>query len=174
MRKLVWFFGLFVAIVLVVLGYLFIFRGLGAYVRMNIAANRLPEKERQLAINELRGTNGRGAESGAYAGVWLDRVWVWTKDGLKSYLTDKYSVFSIFDGCSDDVRKAVRMGTKDAIRRTLFSDFGDWTMQAGIGEYVVVYRTKPDQGGTPGFLREIYLYNFWEFLPRGIDIQCAK
>lgn len=168
---------IFVSLLTLVIGagiYLYGFAGLGEYLRMNSAVNKLPEEQKINVVAQVRGINERGGESGILAGNWKGKVWVWRVGGLKAYTVDEFSIYSIFDGCREDIRARLNKGASDAIERQVVTSFDDWRAKAKAGEYMVVYPTVPDQGGVVGNLREIYIYNFWDFLPRGIDIKCAK
>jgi hypothetical protein len=100
-------------------------------------------------------------------------VWIWNAHGLKSFVVDEFTIYSLFDGCSDEVRTKLNMGI-NGITRNMVTSFSDWKNGANAGDYVTVYIAKPENGGIEGNLREIYDYNFWLFLNNKIDIQCAK
>jgi len=133
-----------------------------------------PEKDRSKAWAEFRGTDQRGAERGILAGTSGGRVWVWSGWRLHSYIADQYTIYSWFDGCSDEVRAKLNAGKANVIERLLFHDMQQWMGQARVGDYVAVYKARPENGGVEGNLREIYAYNFWLFMGKGIDTECAK
>ncbi len=132
------------------------------------------EEDRTKEREYFYGTDPRGAERGILAGSMPGRVWVWSRGRLKSYAVDQYSIFSLFDGCSEDVRARIKRGEANVIEQILFTDMEKWRDGANTGDYVVIYPARSGQGGTEGNLREIYAYNFWLFLQAGIDTQCAK
>lgn len=154
--------------------YLFIRGGLKEYIRAIVLINTLPDAKKSEVWSEFSGTDARGAERGLLAGVWFDRVWVWTSIGIKSYRTDKFSVYSTFDGCSNPVMISRKNGERNAIRKNLYTDLDLVSKYIKAGDYVVVYLTQPGNGGTVGNLREMYTYNFWLFMNDKMDIECGK
>jgi hypothetical protein len=117
----------------------------------------------------------RGAEWGILAGNYLGKVWVWGAAGLVSYPVDNNSVYSIFDGCSEEIKAQFRAGNPKAeLGQEIINDYEGWQKRARTGEYVVVYKVAENQGGMVGNLKELHLYNFWPFWPAGIDRRCEK
>ncbi len=171
-----WFVGILVLLFTIGIGvtfYLYQYGGLKQYIRAISLINKMPEEEKKKSWDQLNGTDPRGVERGILAGSWLGRVWIWRVKGIRSYGVDEYSVYSLFDGCSDDIRVKLNKG-ENAISKVLYSDFESWDARAKAGDYVAVYTTKPEQGGIVGNMREIYTYNFWLFMRKGIDSECAK
>jgi len=172
-----WVVGIVVVVLALILSlsfYLYKFGGLREYIRTITVINSLSDEEKKLATSEMTGTDLRGAERGILAGSWFGRVWMWNSYGLRSFVVDEFSVYSIFDGCSDDARDRLKMGLKNAINTEISTSYTRWKERAKTGDFVTVYVALPESGGTLGNLREIYSYNFWLFLPVGIDAQCAK
>lgn len=173
MRRWSWVI-IIVFIVIVFVGFLYQWAGLKYYVRALIVINKMPVAERNLAWNEFSGTDQRSVERGILAGTWMNRVWIWKSTGLKSFAVDKYSIYSWFDGCSDTVKAKLKFGASNAIETVRYTDINSWRNKYKVGDYVAVFSTRSDQGGTKGNLREIYDYNFWLFMKKGIDTECAK
>jgi hypothetical protein len=172
-----WILGTVIVVVVFCIGgmlFLYNFAGLRQYMRANNLMNNMPPDEKNKAQSEFFGTNQRGAQNGILAGSWMGRIWMWGVSGLQSFTIDEYSVFSFFDGCSDDKMERLNKGERDVITRAVYSDIDEWRGKSKIGDYVVVYVTKVENGGKVGNLREIYDYNFWLFLSNGIDNECAK
>ena len=164
---------LILAAVLSVSFYLYNFGGLKQYMRAITLINKMPEEYKEIAKNELRDKDKSGGERGILAGSWIGRVWIWNAHGLKSFAVDEFTIYSLFNGCSDEVRAKLNKGI-NGITRTMVTSFSDWKNSVNAGDYVTVYIAKPENGGIEGNIREIYDYNFWLFLNNGIDIQCAK
>ena len=172
-----WVAGWIVLILVLIAGAAFCaynYMGLKQYKRAISLINQMPEEEKNKAWDELSGTDKRGAQRGLLAGAWAGRVWVWTTAGLTSFVSDENSVYSDFEGCSDDIRARLNKGEGNVIKRTVFMDISKWKESAAPGDYVTVYITIPENGGILGNLREIYTYNFWLFMNKGIDTECAK
>lgn len=172
-----WILGI-VSVVLVLLlslaGNLYFYGGLKQYVRATSVINNLPEEDKNLGWQDLKLTDAREGRGGILAGTWFGKVWTWSADGLQAYAVDDYSIYSFFDGCSDEPRSRLKRGERNAITRSIYKLMDDWRTVVKPGDYVVVYLAQPEEGWVTGNLREIYGYNFWLFLKRGIDIQCAK
>lgn len=157
------------------IGYLYQFGGLRQYIRARSVINNMPTEDKQYAWEKFSGTDPRGAERGILAGSGLGRVWVWSSSGLKSFIVDEYSIYSWFDACREDVKEKLRAGEGGSvIEQVIDTDLNSWREKAKVGDYVAVYPTQAEQGGTIGNLREIYTYNFWLFMKAGIDTQCGK
>jgi len=165
----------FLVILVLALGScLYFYGGMKQYVRAVVVIKRMPVEGQKVAWDEFSGTDPRGAQRGILAGSWMGKVWVWSTKGLKSYEVDEYTVYSLFNGCSDEVRAKLNRGEKNAIQKGIYRDFTMWQKQAKVGDYVAVYTAKPENGGVEGNLREIYDYNFWLFMHTGIDLECTK
>ena len=173
-RSLSIFLVLFLVVVLTVFIYLLTMGGLKEYVRAIVLINKMDDAKKSEVWSEFSGTDARGAERGLLAGTWLDRVWVWTSTGIKSYKTDMFSVYSLFDGCSDKVIISRKNGERNAIRKSLYTDLSLAFNYASPGDYVVIYVGKPANDGEMGVLREMYIYNFWLFMNDKMDIECGK
>ncbi len=110
------------------------YAGLGEYRRIYSVVDNLPEDQKIKALEQLRGTNVRGAESGVLAGNWMGSVWVWGNDGLKRYKVDQFSVYTIFDGCRDDIRAKLNKGERsNVMERLVISSFENWRKKAQTG-----------------------------------------
>lgn len=166
---------IFLAIGLIGFAYLYQFAGLRQYFRaVEVIKTTTPEEERIKVIEDFYGTDPRGAERGILAGSGLGRVWIWSGRGLKSYKVDENSIYSWFDGCREDVRARLNKGEANVIQGIIDTNMQNWSEKVQVGDYVAVYPTLSGAGGVEGNLREIYAYNFWLFMRRGIDRQCAK
>lgn len=157
-----------------VFGYLYFFGGLRQYFAMIKVVNNLPAEEKEQMYTELTGMNKRGGEYGVLAGIGFGRVWVWQIGQMRQLKYDQDTVYSFFEGCREDVRARLNRGEKNVIQQEVSTDKNDWLTKAKTGDYVTFYLSNPENGGKTGNLREIYAYNFWLFLKRGIDTQCAK
>lgn len=87
---------------------------------------------------------------------------------------DENTVYSWFDGCSPEPLAELNQGIVGAVRRYLITDMAEWRAKARVGDYVRAYITSEGAGGTVGNLRELYTYNFWLFLPAGMEARCVK
>jgi len=173
-----WTLGILVFILVLLIGgvlCLYQFGGLRSFVRVLRVINTMePQDKKEKAWEEFSGTDPKGAQRGILAGSALGRVWVWTAKGLKYFVVDENTIYSWFDGCNEEVRAKLNSGAANVIERVLDNDLKSWRKKAQIGDYVVVYVARPKEGGVTGNLREIYTYNFWLFMGKVIDIECAK
>lgn len=171
-----WWFWICFVVVLILLvfvgAYLYGSAGGRYYVRARTVINQIPNTyEREKTLSEFKGYGNYG---GILAGSWLDRVWVWGMDGLRSFKTDEYSVYSWHDGCNPKVLAQLNAGEAGVIEREIDTDLHSWSQKSKTGDYVRVFIATPEMGGKEGNLREIYTYNFWLFLQRGMEVRCAK
>lgn len=132
------------------------------------------EGEKVSVWREFAGNYPKGPYGGILAGSAFDRVWVWTGSGLKGFSVDEYSVYSWYDGCNSEVLELLNMGQAGVVPRYLATDISDWRQKAKAGDYVRVFTTQPKMDSKIGSLREIYAYNFWLFMPWGMEERCAK
>ena len=85
----------FVLIFLIGTFYLYQFAGLRQYLKsVKVIKTMTPVEDRVRASNEFYGTDSRGAKHGILAGIFLNRIWIWTGGSLKSYKTDQYTVYN--------------------------------------------------------------------------------
>jgi hypothetical protein len=148
--------------------------GYGHWARAQARIAQLSESEQGEAWRELEARDPLMMEGGILAWVGQERVWVWGRGGLKQYRVDEHSIYSWFDGCNAEVLEELNAGVAGAITRMLYSEIDDWRSVARAGDYVRVVLANERMGGTVGNLREIYDYNFWLFLPTGMEERCAK
>ncbi len=134
----------------------------------------MTSEDQKKARVELDGTDARKVERGILAGSWLGRVWVWRSGKLVAYRVDDFTVYSQFDGCSEEIRAKLKRGERNAIVRSVYNKIGEWRGVAHPGDYIAIYKTQADNGWIVGNVREIFNYNFWLFMNVGIDKQCAK
>jgi hypothetical protein len=144
------------------------------WVRAQAKIEQLPEDKQAEAWRELEGDWPGEMYGGILAGSAFERIWVWGREGLKSFVVDEHSVYSWYDGCNEEVLEELSAGVAGAIARYVTADMTDWRGWAVTGDYVRVYVTLPGAGGNPGNIREIYTYNFWLFMPTGMEERCAK
>lgn len=172
-----WILGIFSIVVVLILSSilaLYQFGGLKQYIKVVNVINKMQGVEKDLAWDDLLIPNKRGGIKGVLAGTLGNLVWIWNRHGLQLFIADENSVYSFFDGCSEEVMERLKKGEKDAINRSIYTDIREWNMVVKPGEYVTVYTASEDESGSLNNLREIYGYNFWLFMNKGMDIACAK
>lgn len=169
-----WIVGV-VVFALVLMSYSFYqLSGLKQYVKAVQKIDLLDSQDNQRAREEFYGTDLRGVQRGIFIGYGYERVWVWSNNFVKSFKVDKDSFYSWFDGCNDESRALLNSGKANVIKQVVYKDVQPWLEKVKMGDYVAVFPTQYDQGGQVGNLREVYAYNFWLFLGKGIDEECAK
>ncbi len=163
--------------------WLYFETGLKQYLRTRAEIGRIAEEQtRREALEEFGWYAPGQLYGGMLAGEFFGRVWVWGVKGLRSFAVDEYSVYSRFDGCSPEVLKRLNEADWEAgearpgeiIRREMDTDLGAFLGKAKAGEYVRVYLAMPEMGGRAGRLRELYAYNFWLFMPWGMEARCGR
>lgn len=172
----VWISLTVVSVLLVFVGvYVYRFAGLEQFWRAKRLIDQFPSQEEQEQTwSEFRGYDSERIYGGILAGSALGRVWVWGVEGLQSFVVDENSVYSWYDGCNPEVLARLNVGEAGVIEREIDTDLYSWRQKAKVGDYVRVFITTPEMGGKEGDLREIYTYNFWLFLQRGMEERCAK
>jgi len=110
---------------------------------------------------------------GILAGVLLNRVGVWGRDGLRFFNVDKYSAYHFIDACSPTAM-AKNPEIEYPTNKFVYYRISDWQKNLSAGDYVVVMIAHEGNGGTAGNLREIYAYNYWPFIQKDIKTECAK
>lgn len=147
------------------------YSGLKHYIKAVKYINELPaEANKQEAWKYFAVDNIKNGYEGIYAGDYFGRVWVWGQKGLKSFATDKASVYSFFDGCTDEFFQVTDKFVP-AFNHQVFFDKEKWKDKASVGDFVNVTLQKEV---APGFLKEIYTYNFWPFIQKDQRTECAK
>lgn len=160
--------------VIAVVVFLFLFGG-GDYFRARWKISRIASAEvRNSAWQEFVGNDVRNPYGGILAGAFFDRVWVWGESGLKGFPVDQYTIFSLYDGCNEGVLSELNAGLAGAIGRYVAKDVRDWGGKSMAGDYVRVFTTKSDIDNKNVVLKEVYTYNFWLFMPWGMEERCEK
>ncbi len=164
--------------------WLYFETGLKQYLRARVEIGRIAEEQtRREALEEFGWYAPGQSYGGILAGDFFGKVWVWGVKGLRSFAVDEYSVYSWYDGCSEEVltrfketdwETAPSSLVGEIIRRELTTDIAAWLQRARVGDYVRVYLATPERGGWEGNLREIYAYNFWLFMSWGMEARCEK
>lgn len=161
--------GIFFIIILI--GEIYVGSSYRYWVRAQAKIGELGAEQQDLAWRDFEGYAPGVMIGGILAGSVGDRIWVWNKLGVETLRVDENTVYSWFDGCSADVLAELNQGIVGAVRRYLITDMAAWRAKARVGDYVRAYITSEGAGGN---LRELYTYNFWLFLPAGMEERCAK
>lgn len=175
MKKKVLWVGCVLLLIMVSLSvYLYIFGGYKQYLRSQQVIGQMSNDDQKYARDVLDGTDARQVERGIVAGTWLGRVWVWRLGKLVSYTVDDFTVYSHFNGCSEEIRAKLKRGESNTIVRSVYDNIGEWSDQVTPGDYIAIFKAQEKDGFIVGNVREIFNYNFWLFMNEGIDKQCAK
>lgn len=173
-----WLVGLLMLSVFVIVGIFWQIRdGYVDYKRALSAIENVDnEEERESVTREFFGYEKR-----VYGGMLLatlpGHVWVMGRDGVRHFRTDMDSVYSVFDGCNEEVLGRLLVGEAGVIERQVTTKMREWRRRVSLGDYVRVYVTTEEQikdsRGVVGNLREIYGYNFWLFMRWEMEERCA-
>jgi hypothetical protein len=102
-------------------------------------------------------------------------VGVWTRNGLKRFALDEYSVYFYRDLCSEnsvenqpDIKGGFRgyIGSGEEVEQI--------RQRARVGDFVTLVLTKEGTGGIAGNAREVIVYNFWPFLQGDRRTLCKR
>ena len=154
-------------------GLMYQFGGLKHYLRAVIYINSLEGQTKQTASDEFYGTHPN-LYTGTLAGVWGGKVWVWGRSGLKYFSVDKNSTYSFTNGCTRDVLHPADTTKAFTIQRQVYFDISEWEAEVTPGDFIAVLIAGKDNGGTLGNLREAYAYNWWSFMQKDMQTECAK
>ena len=173
MRKVFfWLLGL----VLVGIGWLYQFGGLKYYLHALVYMRSLSGQELQDTRSLFYNIDGPPKSyTGILAGIWGYRVWVWGKDGLRPFLTDYDSTYLFTDGCSFiPLHPPNQLEQSFEIKPEVYFSLDAWKSKIRSGDFVSVLIATPDNGGNSGNLRQAFGYNWWYFMNKDIQTECAR
>ena len=179
MPKWVWVFVATDILIVIVAAifWLFQFEGLKYYLKAVYSINQLTAEEKVEAKERFYGPGEKGYYTGILARVNtkdFGSVWIWTH-GLPRYFTaDEYSVFSFFNFCNDFALETLDRETAAPVYRDVYTDVKVWAEKVKRGDFVNVQIAGEGHGGNPGKLREIYVYDWWVFMPIKTEELCAN
>jgi hypothetical protein len=148
--------------------------GLKYYIKAVRYVKALPTKEaRDEMWNNFTGNSSERYFAGIYAGDFAGKVWVWGKTGLRPFVTNQDSIYSFYNGCTDQFLHPENHIGDDPpkLARILITDKNQWKKLASVGDLVIITIASE---GTAGVLKEIYDYNYWPFIQKDIQTECAK
>ena len=174
MKKSFWIVVIFISLLIPGLIYFYNYAGLKYFVRAISIINSNDTNEKKEQSWNIFNNESEGFYSGIYAGIFVNKVGVWGKSGLKLFNTDEYSVFRYIDSCSPAIIDEIATGKGQSYRSISFGLSNDWLEVVKVGDYAIVVITKSINGGKVGNLREIYVYNRWPFVQKDIYTECAK
>lgn len=156
---------------------MFYFAGLKDYLRAQTYVNAYNGPGKDQMVRDFYG-DGRRFYNGILATVWTrgtPGIWVWTNNKLKFFVTDQYSVYSFYDGCT---KKSGRFNPdsfgKIVINREISTRLDDVKKIGVSGDFISVMVTEEQNGGKIGNLRELWLNNWWAFLGGDLNVGCKK
>lgn len=174
--RLRWKFLLLFAFFVVLVGsYIYQSPWMMAYRRIQSAIRELPTSEQDRARREFDGQASSDVVAGLLVGNWFEKLVIFNSRGLHLVDTNGETIYSLFDGCQEETVALLRKGESDGLEipRYVTADYREWKSLTQSGEYVLIYHPAKQDNGRM-LAREVNYYNFWVFLPRGIERQCAK
>ena len=175
MRKVISIFSVFLSFSFIfTFIYLFYFFGLRDYINVIASIDKLGLDDKKSAQSQFFISDDGVKYSGTLAHVSNNRIWVWTNYKLKSFKVDQYSVYSFYSACSAIQGEDFSTQGKFSVSRSVDSKISDWKKKTKVGNYINLWLTTKEKGGTVGNLREIYGYDWWVFMPTDIKKQCEK
>ena len=165
--------------VLIFFGVLYQFFGLRYYLKATEHIQNLPYEDRLIAEAEFYGDKDGGTVGGIMAGFFMDKVFVWSNGRLKMFTTDEYSVYSYYEACIPEILDFDPVVyPESSIDRDVYGDKKQFLNKVGNvinnGLLVSIAPTMEKQGGTIGNLRELWAYDWWNFVKGGILEKCKK
>lgn len=170
------FLGIFVFI-LFCFGLVYYFGGIKEYRQATRAINNLGVNEIDKASQIFRGTGGKNEYRGMLGYVntsGYGKVLVWGKNGPKYFWGDEYTVYSFFNGCSDEILNAKPEDGAVEVNREIYTDVKEWEKRVKNGSFVTTLLAGEENEGTLGNLREIWAFDWWRFLPKSMEELCAQ
>lgn len=160
------------------LGLVYQYGGLKIYYQAIRKINQLPVEDRVIANNNFLNLGDSNLYGGILAGTTsfgIPRIWVWGSRGLRLFKTDKYTVYSFFSICNEEILKLEKKdGTVFTVDRSIFTDINQWKDKFKQGYFVVVMIASEGNGGNIGYAREVKLHDWWAFMPIDISALCGK
>ena len=172
-----WIVRLFILLIIVTLigfGFLYFFTGLNSYIKTAYTISKLSGEMKQQAVDGFYGKDEQGIYTGILSGITANRVWIWSNNRLKSFVTDEYSVYSFFNACSDEILSNIGAEKTFSIGRSVGTDILSWSQKVKTGDYVIVNMATEGNGGALGNLREAIGYDWFVFMPTDIRKQCKN
>lgn len=177
MKKWMVALGVLLLLLVLGLGLVYQFGGLKNYVLATREISKLSDDQRDRALQNF---NGRIGENG-YRGMlgYVNKIgsgglWIWGKNGPKYFSADEYTVYSIFTGCSDQILNAKPEDGEIEVARRVYTNVSEWSRDIKNGSYVTIFLAGEGNGGNIGKIREIWAFDWWNFLPKSMGELCAK
>ncbi|MHB8777950.1 MAG: hypothetical protein ACYC6R_09335 [Anaerolineales bacterium] len=168
--------GIFIFI-LFCFGLVYYFGGIREYRQATRAISRLDGDEKTKAERFFYSSGGEDEYRGMLGYVntrGYGDVLVWGKNGPKYFRGDKYTVYSFFNGCSEEILNAKPEDGPIEVNREIYTDVKEWRKRVKNGSFVTILLTSEESGGTVGNLREIWAFDWWYFVPGTMEVQCEK
>jgi len=167
--------GILLTSVLLLAGtYLFFNIGLREYSKALWTINFLPKDEKASAGDDFFTVGLQNRYSGMLSRVNGNVIDVWGKNGLKHFETDQYSVYSFFSVCSPETLAQTQKEGTSSIERSVDFNIAPWLKKVRQGDYLIIVSPPND----PQKLREVYVYDWWVFIPnqlsRDLKKQCKQ
>jgi len=152
-------------------GYLYFFFGLEDFLRAKREISQLSPEASIAAEEWLYRRDTQNAYSGILARANKDVIWIWGARGLKRYRAGEGPAYSLFVGC-DKASSDVGDRKQYIIEKKVVGEMEEWMMKIKRGDYVEVL-FPPGDARHRNF-REVNGYDWWIFLPKTMEEQCAR
>ena len=134
-----------------------------------------PKETRQAMWNAL-GENEYGQVGfyGSYFRGPVNRLLVWTRSGIKLIRISQNTIVSFYDGCNSDVLYSeLSNGVSFKIDRRFYRSVDDFLIsnKKAFG-FVVNIGMPVDVKSNEAFARELWIYNWWEFIDGSMKTKC--
>lgn len=144
--------------------------GLRYVIQVNSAISQLSEETKdKVRQNLYYGVEGE-TSSGLLIGVLANKLFIWGEKGIEIYQLASETVYSYFDGCSDEVLGFISQEGSVTVPRFVTAEQEKWKESVERGDFVGVFLSKD---GTKK-AREVWVYNWWNFLPGPMEKLCAR
>src|SRR3990172_5642386 len=131
-----------IAFLLVGFGVFYLTSGLKYYIQALDVVNSLEENNKVLARGYFS-----VADKTVYRGTlaFIDKqkegnVWIWGKRGLKRFKIDQYTVFSLYETCSEKMLNGFRGQGVTLDDRDIYTDINQWSTKLQQGNFIEVWK----------------------------------
>ena len=146
--------------------------GLREYFSVTQYIKKLPSEEKLQVEESFYTESDDTIYSGVFAGNLIGRIWVWGREGLKSFQPDKGSAYSFFSMCTDENIEKIKNGDYQiSSTRIVTADINEWFLKMKRGDYALIEKT---DGKSNSYIREAHGFDWWVFANTQMNTLCEK
>lgn len=157
--------------------FLYIFMGLGSYIKALMYVNGLGGGERQAKYLALNGNPKDRQYSGILAYTDRNGFWVWHGYSLHHFSVFDKTSFSYYEVCRNNLYKSLEASRGGTIKKQVtdsFLELKKW-MGRGVGNFIEISIANPSAfPGAGGKIREVWINDWWPFMDKILAEQCTR